>query len=155
MEVAATIEFTYPCLGSVRERRGKGTWFRFLRNAKQQILFLPTHWDALLRYAALTTNSCQDMVARVTWDPVIYGTPSLRAFRRKTAAGPQAFVFHEQFEPQSSLRVFAKLPEEMTLNEFRNLLAAIGSDRGFSPYHDKRAKYGTFEITSLVRRVRE
>lgn len=153
MEVTATLEFTFPCLGTVRERRGKGAWFRFLRNAQRQIIFLPEQWESLLRYAAMTTNSCQGMVDRVAWDLVIHGVPSTQSYRRKTAAGPQAFVFHEQFEPGSTIQVHAKLPEEMELPAFHRLLTFIGKERGFSPYHDKREKYGTFEIIALGRRV--
>lgn len=153
MDVTATLAFTFPCLGTVRERRGKGTWFRFLRNAQQQIIFLPEQWESLLRYAAMTTNSCQGMVDCVVWDLVISGIPSTYAYRRKTTAGPRAFVFHEQFEPQSTIQVHAKLPADMDLPSFQRLLTFVGKERGFSPYHDKREKYGTFEILSLVRRV--
>lgn len=154
MEVTTKLRFTFPCLGSVRQRRGRGTWFRFDRTGDDRVLFLPSQWSTLLRYAANTTSSCQGLVERVAWEPAIAGTPATNAYRRRTAAGYQAFVFHEMFEAGTEIAVDAALPQEMTLDEFARLLTFIGTHRGFSPYHDKREKYGTFTVESVLHRVR-
>ena len=145
IEVAVTLQFNQYCLGNCRYK----TVSRFLHDANDRVMFLPTWWAAVMRYAAQLLNKHQAAVKHIDWDPVIIGNP--REYRRFYAQG--RFTKHEAFYPGDIIEVHAVLPGEITLIDFRELLTIAGCYKGMSPYRPED-KYGTFEVLTVATRRR-
>jgi len=145
IEVAATLRFNNHCLGNCRYQKIS----KFLHDPNGRVMFLPTWWSAVLRYAAIVLNRHQAAVKQIDWDPIIVGEP--RVYRRFYAQG--RFTKHEAFYPGDSVTVHAVIPTEITIDEFKELLDIVGRYKGISPYRPEQ-KYGTFEVLAVTPRRR-
>jgi len=145
LEVTITLRFNHHCLGNCRRDKVS----TFLHDPNGHVMFLPTWWSAIVRYAADVLNHYQAVVRHIDWDPVVVGTP--RTYRRFYAPG--RFMTHEAFFPGDRITVHAVLPSEIPLDGFRDLLDIAGRYKGMSPYKPEK-KYGTFEVMSVIPRKR-
>ena len=73
IEVHAKIRFNHYCLGNRRTRNTD----KFLRDPNNSVMFMPTWWQALMRFAAKVLNRHHAVVSKIDWDPVIEGEPKL------------------------------------------------------------------------------
>lgn len=140
-EVKATLRFDQHSLGDCRQRKIS----RMLHAPDGRVMFLPTWWQALMRYAAKVVNRHHSAVKDIDWDPVIEGTP--REYKRFYAEG--RYTLHEAFLPGDTIVVRACVPSVLPLAEFHNLLRIAGRYRGISPYR-KGKNYGTFDVIDVV-----
>jgi hypothetical protein len=152
-EVAITLRFNRVCLGGAKRRRHSQIVFAFERDPNGRVMFMPSAWLSVLRYAATLANRHQAAVKKIDWCPVVTGTPC-NDWRRTvvTQGGPTPkshFVVHEAFRPGDSVELSAVLPDEISLPDFMQLLTLVGKYRGFSPFNNPQEKYGTFEVISV------
>lgn len=145
IEVTARLRFNNFSLGAVRCRNLN----KMLRDPEGRVMYMPTWWAALMRYAAKVLNRHQQLVGQIDWDPIIDGTP--RNYRRYY--GPSRYTLHEAFYPGDEIGVNAVLPSGIIISDFTQLLDVAGRYRGISPYKPKD-KWGTFEVANVTRRRR-
>lgn len=159
-EVQIRIQFIRGCLGAIsRKTRGGQTIYRLPRGSRNRVMFLPTWWAGLMRYAATVTNLAQGLVAKIDWDPLVDGQPRGNWRRTVVAAredkrGRRRYALHEAFLPGSVISVRAVLPSGLTVDDLRELLEVAGTYRGISPFQDE-SRYGTFEVVSITPAIRE
>lgn len=140
MQVVVTIRFLTPSLGNCRnERRDK-----MLRDRDGRILYLQSWWRSGLGYAAQALNRMEKEVAEIQADPVVEGHPEI--YRRYYNA--KDFKEHEAFIAGSTMRARFCLPNRITPEDFRELLAVAGKYVGISPY-GYRHDFGRFEVVSV------
>ena len=152
-EVTITLRFNRPCLGAAKRRRHSQVVFAFDRDPVGRVMFLPSAWMALMKYAAKLANRHHTAIKQIDWCPVIAGTPC-NDWRRTvvTQGGPNPkshFVVHEAFRPGDTVEVSAVLPDEILIEDAMHLLTLVGKYRGFSPFNNAQDKYGTFEVVSI------
>jgi len=142
-EIEVTLQFNQHSLGDCRHKKIS----RMLRDPNGRVMFLPTWWQALMRYAAKVVNRHHDDVNDIDWAPVVDGETT--EFKRYYAQG--RYTVHEAFFPGDKIVVHAVLPHTIPVEDFRELLSTAGKYRGISPY--KPDRYGTFEVID-VRKTR-
>lgn len=152
-EVTITLRFNRVCLGAAKRRKHSQVIFCFDRDPGQRVMFLPTAWLGVMRYAAKIANRHHAEVKKIDWCPVIVGTPR-NDWRRiivdlADAQAKTHYALHEAFRPGDVIVISAVVPDEITLPEFEHLLTLVGKYRGFSPFNNPQEKYGTFEIISI------
>ena len=145
IEVETTLRFNAHSLGNCRHKKVS----TFLHDPDGRVMLLATWWEALMRYAAQLLNRHQSAVRHIDWDPVVEGTP--KEFKRFYAQG--RFTLHEAFYPGDCIVVRAVLPDEIDLDDFKELLTIAGRYKGMSPYRQEK-KYGTFDVLSVEPRQR-
>lgn len=152
-EVVVRLRFTQPCLGSVRKRRGGGVIYAMLRDHHGRVLFMPTWWASITRYAAKVLSRHQRDAENITWDPCVSGEP--RKWKRWLSVPPgkrPAFALHEAFVKGDTIGVNCVLPASLTVDDLWRLLDIAGRYRGISPHNPKR--YGNFEVEEIRPRRR-
>lgn len=153
-EVEITIRFNRPCLGGAKKRRHGQTVFAFDRDPSGRVMFMPSAWLSVMKYAAKLANRHQAAVKQIDWCPVVIGTP--RSDWRRTVVAQHTpapktyFVVHEAFQPGDRVVISAVLPDEITGADFNHLLTLVGKYKGFSPFNNSQEKYGTFEVISIA-----
>lgn len=140
IEVEATLRFDQHSLGNCRHKKIN----RMLHAPDGRVMFLPTWWQSLMRYAAKVANKHYADAQEVDWDPIIEGTP--REYKRFYA--PSRYSTHEAFFPGDEIVVRAVVPSTLSIDDFSNLLRIAGRYRGISPYR-KDKQYGTFEVVEV------
>lgn len=158
-EVTIRIRFNRECLGSARRRGAKGqVKFCMLRDPRHRVMFLPSWWHQLLRYAATVTNQQQGIVKRIDWNPVIDGMPRAAWKRTIVADGKverrMRYAVHEAFLPGDVVGINAVLPDGLSIEQFQELLEIVGTYKGISPFQRDDERYGTFEVLSVRPTVR-
>lgn len=157
-EVIITVEFKRPCLGAAKRQQGKCKVFMFERDSDGRVLFLSSHWHALMGRAASTANRYHSLVKHIAWDPSVVGKPASEWFRRTavtSGTNRSFFVSHEAFYPGSRVAVSAVLPDGIHADDFWRLLAIVGKYWGYSPYNNQTDRYGTFDVVSIRGRDRQ
>ena len=159
-EVTIRLRFNRECLGAVKQRRRGGqVIFAMLRDSSERVMFLPSWWHSLMKYATRVVNRCPSLVKDIAWDPLI-DCGNVAIFQRTVVEsrddrnGRRRYALHEAFTPGTVVGVNAVLPSGMGVDGFHELLSAAGTYRGISPFQDNEATYGTFEVISIHPSVR-
>jgi hypothetical protein len=159
VEVAIRLQFNQACLGAAKRRRKNQVYFGFDRDAAGRVLFLPSAWAGVMRYAAKLANKHHSVVQKIDWWPIVAGKP--RNDWRRTIVSKQGgqarahYAVHEAFQPGDIIELFAVLPDEINIADFEQLLSIVGKYKGFSPFNTTTDHYGTFEILSIAPVIRE
>ena len=124
---------------------------KMLHAPDARVMFLPTWWEHLMAFAAQVLGRHHGAIKKINWDPVIDGVP--QEFKRFYAEG--RYTLHEAFLVGDQVTVRAVIPSGLAIDDFAELLQVAGQYRGISPYRkDKRYRFGTFEVLSVQKRVR-
>lgn len=159
-EVTIRLRFTRECLGAAKQRGRRGrVKFVMPRDTRGRVIFLPSWWHSLLRYAAKVASRYGTLVTRIDWDSVVDGVPLPNAQRTVVAArddprGRRRYAIHEAFPAGSVIGVNAVLPTGLSIDAAYDLLTIAGTYRGISPFQDTTETYGTFEVVSINPTVR-
>ncbi len=154
LEVAIRLQFNQACLGAAKRRRKGQVYFGFDRDAAGRVMFLPSAWAGVMRYAAKLANKHHSVVQKIDWWPIVSG--KTRNDWRRTIISKQDgqvrshYAVHEAFQPGDIIELFAVLPDELPLADFEQLLNIVGKYKGFSPFNTTADHYGTFEILSIA-----
>jgi hypothetical protein len=157
-EVTARIRFTQPCLGSARKQYGKsGVIYAMVRNPAGAVMFMPTWWGSITRYAAQVLSAHHKEVANISWDPGVDGTTrQWKRYLPQKVVSPGArrpFALHEAFLVSDVIGVNCVLPSKLAIAEFWRLLDVAGRYRGISPHNPR--EYGNFEVVEIRTRRRK
>ena len=153
-EVTVTIRFIRECLGAERRHlEGEGDVF-CMHRAGESVIFLPSWWKAITRYAAQVLNQPQSLIDRIDWDPVIVGMP--RRWRRYFPTEPtkaserRRYAKHEAFRAGDVIYVNCVLPDGLSPADFRSVLETAGKYKGISPY--RPGQFGNFQVEDVRER---
>lgn len=152
-EIAITIRFNRVCLGAAKKRKNGQVVFCFDRDPVDRVMFLSSAWLSCLRYAAKLANRHHAAVKKIDWCPVITGTPKKdwrRTILTPSGSGMRShYAVHEAFPPGEQITLTAVLPDEISIEDFVQLLTIVGKYKGFSPFNNSQDKYGTYEVISV------
>jgi hypothetical protein len=152
-EVTVTLRFNRVCLGAAKRRRHGQVYFGFDRDPENRVMFMPSAWLSVMRYAAKLANKHHSIVQKIDWCPLVEGTP--RNDWRRTIISNHAgdkrshYAVHEAFQPGDAISVSCVIPDEILLPDFEQLLTIVGKYKGFSPFNNATEHYGTFEVISI------
>jgi len=153
-EVVIRLRFNRECLGAAKRRKHSQVIFAFDRDPAGRIMFMPSAWSGVVRYAAKLANRHHSSVQKIDWCPIIEGTPRndwRRTIVNKNIDGVRVhYAVHEAFPPGAEILISAVIPDEISLQEFEDLLSIVGKYKGFSPFNTDTEQYGTFEIISVT-----
>lgn len=153
-EIAIKLRFNRPCLGSAKRKKRGQVVFGFDRDAANRVMFLPSAWLGVMRYAAKLANKHHSAVQKIDWCPIVEGSPR-NDWRRTIVSNNKGdvrthYAVHEAFPPGDTILLSAILPDEISIADFERLLEIVGKYKGFSPFNNATEHYGTFEIISIV-----
>lgn len=152
-ELVIRLRFNRVCLGAAKRRRRGQVYFGFDRDPAGRVMFMPSAWLSVMRYAAKLVNKHHGDVQKIDWCPVIDGVP--RNDWRRTIVTRQGddtrthFAVHEAFQPGDTIVVSCVVPDEIAFEDFERLLEIVGKYKGFSPFNNNTEHYGTFEVISI------
>lgn len=152
-EVMVKLRFNRVCLGAAKRRRHGQVYFGFDRDPENRVMFMPSAWLSVMRYAAKLANKHYSAVQKIDWCPLVEGTP--RNDWRRTIVSNQGadtrahYAVHEAFQPGDVIIVSCVIPDEITFADFEQLLEIVGKYKGFSPFNNATEHYGTFEVISI------
>jgi hypothetical protein len=153
-EVVLRLRFTQASLGAARRKEGSDIVFAMLRNPDGQVMFLPTWWRSISRFAATVLNVPTELVARVEWDPAVDGiTGRWRRYFPQENGEPtvrRRYALHEAFLKGEMIGVNCVLPQGLMVDQFWRLMDTAGRYKGISPY--KPGQYGTFQVVEVQQR---
>jgi hypothetical protein len=142
MEVIAKIEFTTPCLGGVR----RDDCDLMQRDRDGNVIFMPSWWKAALTKAAKALSKYHRMVEHIYPALVLNGQTTI--IRRQFGPKPKDFKCHEGFDTGASVTCGFTIPYGTTIEQFTELLEAVGMYIGVSPY-GWQTNYGRFRVLSV------
>lgn len=153
-EVIIKLRFNRECLGGSKRKKHSQTVFAFDRDPDGRVMFMPSAWLSVMRYAAKLANRHHSAVQKIDWCPLVEGVPR-PDWRRTiiTRVGDETkshYAIHEAFTPGSTILVSAVLPDEISIHDMEELLGIVGKYKGFSPFNNATEHYGTFEIISIT-----
>jgi hypothetical protein len=153
-EIAIKLRFNRPCLGAAKRKKHGQVVFGFDRDAANRVMFLPSAWLGVMRYAAKLANKHYSAVQKIDWCPIVEGAPR-NDWRRTIVANNNGdvrthYAVHEAFPPGDTILLSAVLPDEISIADFERLLEIVGKYKGFSPFNNATEHYGTFEVISIV-----
>lgn len=152
-EVTVKLRFNRVCLGAAKRRRHGQVYFGFDRDPENRVMFMPSAWLSVMRYAAKLANKHYSVVQKIDWCPLVEGTP--RNDWRRTIVSNQGaetrshYAVHEAFQPGDVISLSCVIPDEITFADFEQLLEIVGKYKGFSPFNNATEHYGTFEVISI------
>jgi len=141
MEVVATLRFSTPCLGNIRQ----SDYDKMQRDPDGNIIFLPSWWKAAFIQASTAINQHRKMVDKILPALVVEG--ALTKIKRRYGSRAHEVHEHEGFDETSLVVVRFALSPGVAVEQFRELLQAVGSYVGFSPY--RQTDCGFFTVVSL------
>lgn len=152
-EVMVKLRFNRVCLGAAKRRRHGQVYFGFDRDPENRVMFMPSAWLGVMRYAAKLANKHYSVVQKIDWCPLVEGTPR-NDWRRTIVSNHGAdkrshYAVHEAFQPGDVISLSCVIPDEITFADFEQLLAIVGKYKGFSPFNNATEHYGTFEVISI------
>lgn len=166
-ELTIRIEFTSPSLGNVKRKDSTRLSGRFLMLRSPNdgpVLFLPTWWQANMRFAAAVLGRYQSDVKQIHWDAAVEGNPRQKetkngvvpawypVYRPSKAAGKKRrYSLHEAFYEGQVVGINAIVPPSISDVVFHRLMDLIGRYQGISPY--KPGEFGRFRVVSLQPRT--
>lgn len=159
-EVTIRLRFTRECLGAVRFRNRRGRIkYVMPRDPRGRVMFLPSMWQSLLKYAAQVASRYGALVPHINWSPTIDGLPSpdwqrTTVSAREDPKGRRRYTVHEAFGPGTVIGVNAVLPKGLSIDAFTELLTLAGTYKGISPFQFPDTSFGTFEVVSVNPTVR-
>ena len=145
-EIEARLRFNNYCLGDCQF----GSISAFLKDPDGNVMFMPTWWAGLVRYAAAVLNRHHRAVKDIDWDPVVRG--NFREYRRYYTKG--RFRLHEAFYPGDEITVHAVLPDDLPIADFQEMISIGGQYRGISPFGSEK-QFGTFTVQSVTPKKRK
>jgi hypothetical protein len=159
-EAFARLRFTRPALGYAQRRtRSQNVIYVMPRDPAKNIMFLASWWRERMEYAAKVLNRYHDLAGRIAWDQAVQGRVSqyCRPVMRKKDGSmvKSGYARHEAFQVGEEITVSAVLPDNLSLEAFRELLDIVGRYKGMSPYNSETDVYGTFEVLSIQPVVRQ
>lgn len=153
-EVVVSLRFNRVCLGAAKRKKHGQVVFGFDRDPAGRVMFMPSAWLGVMRYAAKLANKHHSDVQKIDWCPIVNGRPRndwrRTILSRHDGETKSHYAVHEAFQPGDTISISAVIPDEIALADFERLLEIIGKYKGFSPFNNTTEHYGTFEVISIA-----
>lgn len=158
-EVNIRLRFISPCLGMVKQQipRSRDVIYDMPRDGQGRVIFLASWWRSRMTYAAKVAGIGYDAVTKIDWSNHIDGLTT----RWKRIVVPASdfkrarYALHEAFRPGAEIGVNAVLPDQLAIDDLRDLLNIVGTYKGISPFQSEEETYGTFEVLSVMPTMRQ
>lgn len=144
MEVTAKLEFTRPCLGSIRREDCD----LLQRDRDGNVIFLTSWWRGAMGEAARAINRYHRHVEQIY--PKLQIDGPVKKIKRHYGKGPNDWKWHECFDEGAVITVRFAIPNKMKIGQFTELLEATGDYIGVSPYAWRKG-YGRFRVLEVVK----
>lgn len=115
----------------------------FPRCAAGRITFMATWWMHILRYGA-QAKGCLADVDHVYFDTYVDGQP--KPYRRYY--NNKDYTVHEAFLVGDTASVNVMLPDQVSVEQFSDMMGIAGRFRGISPYRH-RDGWGRFTVEKV------
>lgn len=152
-EVYLRLQFDSACLGSTRNEVEGGP-DKMLRSTDGNVVFSQTWWRTIITQGAKSFGRHQDRVKSVLWASAVDGTT--RLFRRyyhlrNNQGEPQkCFKDHEAFLAGDVIGVKALVPDDVPIEDIKDIMSVAGEYFGISPFGWKMG-YGKFKVIEVGR----
>ena len=152
-EIYLRLRFDSPCLGSTRSDAEEST-DRMLRGPDGNVMFSQVWWRTIVCQGARCFGRHQERVKSVLWTSSVDGTSKM--FRRyyhlrsETGESQRLFKDHEAFLAGDVIGVKALVPDDVPLEDFRDIMSIAGEYFGISPFGWKMG-YGKFKVVEAAR----
>ena len=150
-EAEIRLTFDEPCLGN--ERFPDPEPNRMARNVENNVIFRQVWWRTLLTNAAEAYSKHQGRVKVILWTPEVDGTVKL--YKRYYYTGTinqrvRRFKHHEAFLRGDTIGVKALVPDDIPIEDLKEILEIAGKYFGISPFGWNRG-YGKFTVKEVKR----
>lgn len=141
MEVKVKLRFIQPCYGNERgEKRD------LMLREDGKVIFKKAWWIPVLSFAANAIGRWFKEVKQIDIDPVVEGQTVIK----KRWYSAKAYKEHEAFDSGAIVETRFWLPNEISPDDFRELLSIAGRYKGLSPYgHSLGLEFGKFSVLSV------
>lgn len=152
-EVYMRLQFDSPCLGSTRSESPDGP-DTMMHGPNGNVVFSQTWWRTVVCQGAQSYEKHQHRVKSILWTPSVDGTTKL--FRRyyhlrdKNGEVQKLFMDHEAFLAGDVIGVKALVPDDIPLEDLRDIMSIAGEYFGISPFGWKMG-YGKFKVVEAAR----
>jgi len=152
-EVCLRLRFDSACLGSMRDEADEHV-ARMQRGPDGNVIFAQTWWRTIIGQGARSYGKHQERVRSVLWTSTVDGTTKMfrRYYYLRDANGDrqQCFRDHESFLAGEVIGVKALVPDDVPLEDLRDIMSIAGEYFGISPFGWKKG-YGKFKVLEITR----
>ena len=152
-EVYLRLRFDSPCLGSSRSEVEGGP-DRMLRGSDGNVVFSQVWWRTIVCQGAKSVGRHQDRVRAILWTSAVDGTTKIfrRYYHLRSESGETQKLLkdHEAFLIGDVIGVKALIPDDVPMEEFRDIMSVAGEYFGISPFGWKMG-YGKFKVVEIAR----
>lgn len=151
-EVDIRITFIEPCLGN--ERQPDPTPNMMRKDQNGNVTFQQVWWRTILQKAAEAYSKHQKRVKCIVWSPEVDGTVKIykRQYKKRMTDGTLEIRYkkHEAFCKGDTVGIKALLPNDISIEDFREILTIAGKYYGISPFGWRKG-YGKFQVVGVER----
>lgn len=146
-ELKVTLKFTKECLGNGKQQTDRTQWpiYMFARTPDGCIRFEASWWRANIRFAAEVLCKHHKAVEKVHFDIAVQCDTATQIYKRYFTS--KAYMRHEALFPGDTVQVKCVVPDEISDDDFKQLMGLIGRFRGISPFGPK--EYGFFTVEGV------
>jgi hypothetical protein len=119
------------------------------RDRDGNVIFLPTWWRSALAQAAKAISRYYKVVDKI--HPALPVVGPVTRIKRRYGKGPDDVKLHEGFDVGAQVTVRFAIPGSMTVEQFAELLGAVGDYIGVSPYGWKSGRWGHFTVVEVTK----
>jgi len=150
-EVYMRLQFDSPCLGSTPDDTDD-TVSRMRRGPNGNVIFSQTWWRTIICQGAESYSKHQERVKSVLWTPNVDGTTKMyrRHYKLKSKDGEYNghIMDHESFLSGDIIGVKALVPDDISLEDLKDIMSLAGEYFGISPFGWKKG-FGKFKVLEL------
>lgn len=140
MLVHAKLQFNSPCLAGEKNKNGKWT---FEKAANGRIFFYESKLFNSVLQAARILGRHQHLISRIRWNGEAIETSPIGSHQRYTHG--RSYAQHEAVPRGGTIVLEATIPQEIGLEDFRELLSLAGKFFGLSPFGTKQG-FGKYAV---------
>jgi len=152
-EVCLKLRFETPSLGSKRGEK-EGDPDQMIRGPDGNVTFSQTWWRTIVCQGAKCYGKHQERVRSILWGSSVDGTTKMftRYYLLRDSQGRSQKLCkeHEAFLAGEIIGVKAMLPDDIPIEDFKDIMAVAGQYFGISPFGWKMG-FGKFTVTEITR----
>lgn len=148
-ELKVTLKFTKECLGNVKDfdrHKDRWPWYKMPTTPDGSVRFESSWWRVNMSFAAEVLCRHHKAVEKIHFDLAVEGTPDTWY---KRYLDNKRFIRHQAFGVGSTIVVRCIVPDDISDDDFKQLMNLVGRFRGISPYGPR--EFGFFTVESVQR----
>jgi hypothetical protein len=152
-EVCLKLRFDSPCLGNVRGETEEDP-AKMMRGPDGNVTFSQTWWRTIVCQGARCYGKHQERVRKILWGSSVDGTTQIhrRYYHLRSETGPSQRMHkdHESFMPGEVIGVKVLVPDDVPIEDFRDIMAIAGEYFGISPFGWTKG-FGKFKVVEAFK----